>query len=140
MELKCPFASPITSGRAACSNAREVVRRGGSEYDCAVASAHALCSEVHGRLKAVGLKAFEVEDDLTSMPHSVLVKIQGGGLAGLQRLLGGETGADGVVIDDVRALVERALAEHDGLEGVPFDQLADDMTGYRLERRTRRRR
>lgn len=140
MELKCPFASPITSGRAACSNAREVVRRGGSEYDCISASAHALCNEVHGRLKAVGLQAFGVEDDLTSMPHSVLVKIQGGGLAGLQRLLSKQGREDDSVVEDVRVLVEQTLAEHDGLDSVPFEQLAEDMTGYRLERRTRRRR
>jgi hypothetical protein len=136
MELKCPFAAPITSGRAACVNAHEVVRRGGSEYDCALAPAHAQCSAIHGRLKSVGLAAFDVEDDLTSMPHSVLVKIQGGGLAGLQRLLG----EDAPTIDDVHALVERSLDALGGLDEIPFEQLGDDMTGYKLERRTRRRR
>jgi len=136
MELKCPFPAPITSGRAACPHAREVVRRGGSEYDCALAPAHSLCSDTCGRLKSVGLAAFGVEDDLTSMPHSVLVKIQGGGLSGLQRLLG----EDAPVIDDVHALVERSLDELGGHDAIPFEQLGDDMTGYKLERRTRRRR
>lgn len=136
MELKCPFAAPITSGRAACTNAREVVRRGGSEYDCAAPDAHTRCTEVYARLKDVGLAAFEVEDDLTSMPHSVLVKIQGGGLAGLQRL----AGEDAPAIDDVDTLLERVLAQSGGIDGVPFDQVANDMTGYKLERRTRRRR
>jgi hypothetical protein len=94
MHAKCPFAAPITVGRARCRHALEVVRRGGSEYDCVSADSHAICVEVFGALKRQGLEAFAVEDDLTSMPHSVSVKIQTGGLDGLRRLLG-EVSASG---------------------------------------------
>jgi hypothetical protein len=135
MELKCPFAAPITSGQARCQQAQEVVRRGGSEYDCQAPAAHDRCAQLHARLKAVGLAEFQVEDDLTTMPHSVLVKIQSGGLAGLQRLAGAESAA----IEDIEQLVERTMAQFGGLEAVPIDQLAADMTGFKLERRTRRR-
>ncbi len=135
MELKCPFASPITSGRACCAHAHEVVRRGGSEYDCQEPSAHRRCTDLHVRLKAVALSAFQVEDDLTAMPHSVLVKTQGGGLAGLQRLMDGDSAS----IDDVSLLVEQAVARFGGLDALPVEELAVDMTGYKLERRTRRR-
>jgi len=135
MELKCPFASTITNGRAACSQAREVVRRGGSEYDCQAASRHQRCSTVHAKLKASGLAAFEVDDDLTQMPHSVLVKVQGGGLAGLQRLMG----ADPSWIADIDRLVEQALAHWGGLNALPTEALTADMLDYKLTRRTRRR-
>lgn len=136
MENKCPFAAPITSGRAACRFAREVVRRGGSEYDCNEPGAHQRCVDAHAHLKAVGLEAFDVEDDLASMPHSILVKIQSGGLAGLQRLLGEGCGP----IEDIDSLVDRGLQHFGGLDSVPFGQLAFDMTEHKLERRTRRRR
>ncbi|WP_462321404.1 hypothetical protein [Halochromatium sp.] len=135
MELKCPFASPITSGRARCVHAREVVRRGGSEYDCQEVAAHERCTELHARLKTVALSAFQVQDDLTEMPHSVLVKIQGGGLTGLQRLMDG----DPTSIDDVSLLVEQAIAHYGGLGALPVERLASDITGFKLERRTRRR-
>jgi hypothetical protein len=135
MEAKCPFAAPITSGRAACHCAHEVVRRGGSEYDCEMPASHERCCAVHARLRAVGLKAFDVDDDLTSMPHSVLVKIQSGGLTGLQRLLSDH----GDQIEDVDGFLDRALSQFGGLDNVPFGQLAPDMVGQKLERRTRRR-
>jgi hypothetical protein len=135
MELKCPFESPITSGRARCVNAREVVRRGGSEYDCQDPSAHAQCTKLCARLKTIGLSAFQVEDDLTATPHSVMVKIRGGGLSGLQRLMGGDVAS----IDDVGALVEQAVARFGGVDALPLETTAADMTGYKLARRTRRR-
>jgi hypothetical protein len=135
---KCPFAAPITTGRAACSAAVEVVRRGGSEYDCDRADAHARCLSLFAGLKATGLAAFGVEDDLTQMPHSVLVKIQTGGLSGLRRLLDADADAD-APIADVALLAERVVAAHGGVAQVPFDAVADDLLACRLERRVGRR-
>jgi hypothetical protein len=137
MQLKCPFAAPITKGTAACRHAREVVRRGGSEYDCAFEAAHRLCSELFARLKARGLSAFGVEDDLSSMPHSVLVKIQSGGLLGLARI-GGRPAGDGR-IEDVSRLVSGVCDRHGGVAHVPVEQLDADMTGFKVGRRSRPR-
>jgi hypothetical protein len=135
---KCPFAAPITTGRSACAHATEVVRRGGSEYDCADADAHDRCIVLFAGLKRTGLDAFDVEDDLTQMPHSVLVKIQTGGLLGLRRLLEPDADAEAPVAD-VASLVARASAAYGGVEQIPYPALADDMLHCKLERRARRR-
>ncbi|WP_462331051.1 hypothetical protein [Thiohalocapsa halophila] len=135
---KCPFAAPITTARAACRHATEVVRRGGSEYDCADAAAHDRCTALFAGLKRAGLDAFQVEDDLTQMPHSVLVKIQTGGLTGLRRLLEPATEAD-APIADVAALAAQAADAYGGVEQVPVAALAEDMRACKLERRGRRR-
>lgn len=137
MPMKCPFAAPLTKGQFACSHAEEVVRRGGSEYDCRSASDHPVCTALFERLKAQALPAFGVEDDLTSMPHSVLVKIQSGGLLGLQRLVD-EPDPEGR-IGDIAGLVERAVERYGTVDEVPAAEVEADMTGFRLERRTRRR-
>jgi len=64
MTLKFPFAAPITSGRAACRNAQEVVRRGGSEDACRNEADHSACIARFDRLKLAALPAFGVEDEL----------------------------------------------------------------------------
>jgi len=143
MTLKCPFAAPLTAAKAACHNAQEVVRRGGSEYDCRSADAQAVCVELFERLKAAALPAFGVEDDLLSMPHSTLVKIQSGGLLGLARLLGrgpAQPGGADVEIADVAGLVEQARTRYGDLDLVPVGELTGDMLAYQLERRGPRRR
>lgn len=135
---KCPFAAPITTGRAACTKASEVVRRGGSEYDCTDVAAHSRCEAFFGELKQTGLAAFDVPDDLTQMPHSVLVKIQTGGLTGLRRLL--EPDIDPASpVHDVATLVDAAVAAYGSIGQVPVGGLADDMLNTRLERRGDRR-
>ena len=143
MSLKCPFAAPITAGRAACRNALEVVRRGGSEYDCRSEPDHTACAALLDHLKAAALPAFGVEDDLLSMPHSTLVKIQSGGLLGLTRLLGdhvADGAGGGIEVMDISDLVGRTRARYGDVGLVPCAELTGDMLGYRLERRGSRRR
>lgn len=136
MEQKCPFAMPLTKGLATCHNAQEVVRRGGSEFDCRSAADHRVCARVFQGLKSQALPAFGVEDDLTVMPHSVLVKVQSGGLRGLERLLG-ERGSD-TPVPDIAGLVGQAVERFGSPELFPYSKLEKDMLSFNLERRTRR--
>jgi len=87
-------------------------------------------------LKAQGLSAFGFEDDLTVMPHSALVKIQSGGLVGLQRAIG-EAAPDGCPKDIVE-LIEEAVRRYGSPEQLPYPDVESDMVSFRLERRTRR--
>jgi len=135
MMQKCPFASAIVLGLAACRHAEQVVRRGGSEYDCRSAPDHAACQDLFDRLKAAALPACGVEDDLTSMPHSILVKVQCGGLQGLVRLMGRAEDR----IEDIAGLRAAAADTFGGAEGLPVAELVEDITAFRAERRGRRR-
>ncbi len=136
MNRKCPFAAPLTTGRFACQHAQEVVRRGGSEYDCCSQANQSVCAELFVRLKAQALPAFGVDDDLTAMPHSVLVKVQSGGLLGVQRVLG--EGAADDRIDDIASLVNRAIEHFGSTDDVPYADIEGDMTSFKLDRRSRR--
>lgn len=123
---KCAFSAPLVTHQFGCSRAQEVVRRGGAEIDCNDATACGRCTQLVERLKAAALPAFGVEDDLLSMPHSVLVKIQHGGLLGLQRLL---TGAAGERVEDIDRLVAEVEARYG--ESPPAGEVLADITGYK---------
>ena len=132
-EHKCPFSAPLVTRQFGCTVSQEVIHRGGTEINCTDAAAHARCDQLFQRLKAEALPAFGVEDDLLSMPHSVLVKIQHGGLLGLQRLLDGAAGS--AEVKNVHALVDQAAGKYNSLDAVPYPALVQDMTAYKLRRR-----
>ena len=127
-EHRCPFSAPLITRQFACALAQEVIHRGGTEINCTDAAAHARCERLFQQLKQAALPAFGVEDDLLSMPHSVQVKIQYGGLLGLQRLLRAETQV-GERIEDVQALVAEAAQYFN--DEIPCAQLVDDITAFR---------
>ncbi|NIQ11780.1 MAG: hypothetical protein GWO23_19980, partial [Gammaproteobacteria bacterium] len=69
---RCSFSSPLVTEQYVCTHGEQVVRRGGTEVACRDDAACSRCEAVFEWLKQVALPVFEVEDDLTSMPHSVL--------------------------------------------------------------------
>ena len=134
MEDKCAFSQTLISNQFSCEHAEHVVRRGGAEIACRSAEACSRCAALMQRLKLDALPSFGVEDDLLSMPHSVLVKIQFGGLLGVQRLIdAGQATADSV--SNINALVTRAEQLYPGLDELPCALIVDDMTGYKPRRR-----
>jgi len=115
----------------ACRKCRAAWRRG---IACRSADACARCDALLQRLKQDALPAFGVEDDLLTMPHSVLVKIQFGGLLGVQRLIDAEN-ATAESVSNINALVMQAAQKFPGLDELPCAQIVDDMTGYKPRRR-----
>ena len=132
MEKICPFGSPLVTETCECAHAEQVVRRGGAEIICQDDSAHSRCTNLFQHLKQAALPEFEVEDDLTTMPHSVLQKIQFGGLLGLQDLLTGQA-ADTVA--NVTSLVEAAETKYHDFARLPYAELVAFITAYKLKRR-----
>ena len=133
-EHKCAFSNTLVTNQFGCENGEQVTRRGGPDVVCASEEAHQQCEKLFQRMKQTALPAFGVEDDLLSMPHSVLVKIQFGGLLGLQRLQ--DKGTDeSTVVKNIHGLVGQAIGKHGGLNAIPCQAFVEDMTSYKLKRR-----
>jgi hypothetical protein len=127
-EHKCPFSAPLITRQFGCVNSQEVIHRGGTEINCTDAEAHTRCALLFQRMKAAALPAFGVEDDLLSMPHSVQVKIQYGGLLGLQRMLRAEPQVAERVADVSALVAEAALRFGDE---VPCASFVNDITAFK---------
>ena len=132
MEQICPFGSTLVAETCHCVHADQVVRRGGAEVVCQDAAAYGRCTGLFQQLKNVALVEFEVEDDLTTMPHSVLQKIQFGGLLGLQQLIM-EQPADTVA--DIASLLDALETKFGTLDDLPYKDLVSFITAYKLKRR-----
>ena len=133
-EYKCAFSNTLVTNQFGCEKGEQVSRRGGPDVACTSAEAHRRCESLFQRMKQAALPAFGVEDDLLSMPHSVLVKIQFGGLLGLQRLQGADTD-ESTAVKNIHDLVDRAIGKHGGLDSIPCPAFVEDMTSYQLKRR-----
>ena len=140
---KCPFSSLQAAAVARCPLAREVVRRGGSEYDCTQPASLQACGALARHLVAIGLPALGHEDDLTLTPKSVYDRALIGGLRGIHGLLGGglpggDAGAD--PLEDLWGLVSTMQAHLGGPEALPTPPLTEAMAACEAPRRRGRRR
>lgn len=133
-EYKCAFSNTLVTNQFGCEKGEPVARRSGPDIACTSGEAHQRCERLFQRLKEAALPAFGVEDDLLTMPHSVLVKIQHGGLLGLQRLIDNGT-AEAGEIKNIDGLVGRAVEKLGNLDTIPCQAFVEDMASYKLKRR-----
>lgn len=134
---KCPFSIIQASGSCSCPQAQEVVRRGGSEYDCMSADTHALCSSLVHHLNALALPALGHEDDLTRTPRSVYERIMLGGLQGLRMAL--DPADTALETGDIGAVVTAASDTYGDLEAIPAEVVVPAIEACRIKRRQRKR-
>jgi hypothetical protein len=138
-QYRCAFSHPLIGDEFGCRCAQQVTRREGPDVCCTSMPAHHRCTQLLQRMKTQALPALGVADDLLEMPHSTQVKIQNGGLLGLQRLLYSDL-RDADRVPDVDALVCEAIEYYGGHDAIPVDPLAEAICSYKLKRRRGRKR
>lgn len=135
-DLKCPFNRVLLPGDFGCAHARPVTRREGPDIACDAPPTRDLCAGVLAGLKAVGLPALGYPDDLTELPHGVAMKVQMGGLVGLQKLAGPPADPGSAAVADVGSVVAAAVAGCGGDPAdLPYAALVADMSAFQLRRR-----
>lgn len=136
-ENKCPFSIIQASGACGCRHAEEVVRRGGSDYDCTEAQAQAVCAALVAHLNALALPELGYEDDLTQTPKSVYERILLGGLQGLRQARDPEDSEPGTA--DIWPVVEAAAEEYGEVTRIPGAAVLPAIQACRIRRRQRGR-
>ena len=133
-DLKCPFALPLLAQDAKCSKGTVVARRAGPDISCHNADCNQRCRNVHEGLLRVTLVAQDMEYDLTIIPHSLLAKIQYGGLQALA-----EDRQTNKILDDVSQLVQDVVQQYGVESQVPYERYKDTIADYKIKRRGRSR-
>ena len=136
-ELLCPFAAPLVKKDFGCKYADEVIRRGGSEIACKQMASHTLCTQLHNQMKLAALSAMDLEDDLLSVPHSVLVKIQYGGLLGLQTLTHPEL-MESNKVADVESLLVDSEKKFNHISNIPLESISEAIIDFKMQRRRKK--
>ena len=129
MNTRCPFERLIVAETHACSRAISVTRREGAGIDCNDADPCNRCQGLQEFFEQVGAEAFGEVEDRTQVPHSTLLKIQIGGLAGTVQCLNLSVGEK---IEDLDQVAGQAGGN---LEELDHEILAEAMRGARARRR-----
>lgn len=132
----CVFAITQIANEFGCAHGELVTRRAGPDIACHSETMCGECRYVHEQLKIVGLAEFEFEDDLTQVPHGVWMKIQYGGLQGLQKIIG--LADDLLPVENISAVIASANQQYKGLSNIPYQELVASMRQHKSKRRKAR--
>jgi len=135
--LKCVFEKSINSRRCHCAAAHRFCLADREGVSCTDKETHRHCLTLLDTVRRNALFAMRLTRVDGPLPHNKEMRVQIGGLLGLQKLLH-ISPEPGIEIADIKALITQVLAHYGTVEQLPFDQIVQQIVRY--EGRARRQR
>jgi len=128
-ERRCVFEKTINSRRSTCSKSLRFHLADREGVTCRSAAGNALCTELLELMRSNARFALHVTHADSPLPHAREIRVQTGGLLGLQALIHPERQNENNV-DDIIALIDIALERYSGLEALPFDIIVQGIVKF----------
>lgn len=126
----CAFEKAMLARCIECSKAEKHLLAERETINCADATAQSRCTELKTLLRGQSAFALRITAANSPLPHAKELRIQCGGLKGLQKSL---TGSDDIA--DVTGLIDASLARHGSLEAFPYSEIVQSVVHFEARRR-----
>lgn len=127
----CAFEKGVLARCIACSKAEKHLLAERETINCTSVAAQARCQELKSILRNQSAFALRITSANAPLPHAKELRIQCGGLKGLQKSV---TGPDDVT--DVTGLIDAALARYGTLETFPYSEIVQSVVHFEARRRS----
>jgi hypothetical protein len=126
---RCPFEKALNARRCDCTQAKRFLLASRDGVGCKSASCQANCGELLMLLREKSKFVLGLTRVDGPLPHNKEIKVQMGGLLGLQCLLEPALKAE-KPLDDVNAVVSAAQERFGSFEQLPFDQIIASVLSF----------
>jgi hypothetical protein len=128
--LPCVFENALLSGCAVCELSVGHALAERQIIACTSPVARVDCGQLAALLREKSAFALRLTSTQRILPHAMIMKIQCGGLRGLQLALDAKTG-----IADVRRLVLKGREQFGELAALPFSEIVKGVAAFQLRKR-----
>ncbi len=130
----CVFEKAINSRICGCEKSNRFNLADREGVTCSTPSGQALCTELIQQLRHNARFAMRITRTSGPLPHAHEIRIQNGGLLGLQKVLSKQA-QDQATVKDIHGLLKQAIAQQGTLERIPYDQIVQFLVSYSVRRR-----
>ena len=132
-ELSCPFAKAIMSTKCTCEHSTRYLIAEREYAGCASETARTNCDFLLEAFKENSRFVLKLTSTREEIPHGKYMRIQIGGLLGLQKLVQESTSVNDKV-DNVHACVQTAYEKYGSLKDIPFNEIVKSITEWKGRR------
>ena len=132
---RCVFEKALQTRQAACSQSHRFCLADREGVSCQLDLAHKRCTSLQELLRSNANFALGLPRIDSPLPHNKEIKVQLGGLLGIQHCLC-EQGAESQ-IDDVHTLLTQSIERYGSLTEIPFEQVVKFIVSFEVKRRRR---
>ncbi len=126
--IRCEFEKALTNNKAKCVYSRHFYLADREGYACKSGELSAKCRELLENLRDNSRFILKMQQVSNKLPHNMEMRVQVGGLRGIQTLL--TQGQQDDQIEDIFALIEQAVTVYGGLEKLPYNRIVQSIRSY----------
>jgi len=134
----CPFEKVILSRQCDCSRAARIFIAERQAVGCDADAPQQQCLALLQLLRSNASFALKITSATNRLPHTKEMKLQAGGLLGLQRALQ-PAYATSAQIDDIHGLINLAKTTYGELADLPYSEIVQAIAAYQGRRSGGRR-
>jgi hypothetical protein len=128
----CAFEKAVLARCVSCILADKHLLAERETINCHDAKAQEICSRLRVALRANSTFALKITSDMNaSLPHNKEMKVQCGGLKGLQKAVAGNE-----AVTNVRTLVADALNRYGDIESLPYAIIVQGISNFNSRQRS----
>lgn len=137
--LRCVFEKSILSRRSQCSHCARFHLADREGAACDSLPSRQRCLDLLTRLREKAIFALRITHLEGELPHAKEIRVQTGGLLGLQRALAPDPAPERDHVEDINGLVTHALLRHGDLESLPYPEIMQAVVHFEGRPRRKRR-
>lgn len=133
---RCIFEKSVLSRRAGCAYAHRFCLADREGVSCQDKGAQMLCKQVLDNLRENALFALQLKRLEGPLPHAREMKVQLGGLTGMQQALGLQHDAD-ETIDNIHYIISSIIEKYGEIDALPYNEIARAVSAIKSRKRAR---
>jgi hypothetical protein len=126
---RCVFEKAISSRRCNCSKSQRFHLADREGISCKSAAGNGLCTGLLQLMRNNGRFALHLTSVQGPLPHAKEIRVQTGGMLGLQGLVYSDK-KEQTCVDDIIATIDAALQRYERLEDMPFDIIVQGIVKF----------
>jgi hypothetical protein len=134
--VRCVFEKALTNNLAKCSYSRHFWLADREGYACKSEDCARLCTDLLRNLRENSRFSLKLKTVGNALPHNMDIRVQAGGLQGLQDMLNQQSPVPDI---DVRVLVATAIEKYGGLDVLPYNEIIQSVASFKGRRRRSRK-
>ena len=129
-ERRCPYEKAINSRRCNCSQSKRFNLANREGVACKSAPGNLLCNELLNIMRQKARFSLHVTHATSPLPHAKEIKVQVGGLLGLQKAMDAQA-ADMPTVDDFYRLTNAAMGHYVSLADLPYEEIMQSIVVFK---------
>lgn len=126
-EIRCVFEKALCSLRCRCSKSQPFRLADRTCYGCHSESSQKQCSEFLKKLREQTRFVFKINEIEGPLPHNKEIRVQNGGLLGVQKLVA----INSEKVDDVCGVIDAAINKYGEISQLPFDIIMQSVMAFK---------